>query len=85
MRNNEHSTQHLDAVTQAIRQTADRAQHIEQAANRLVSADHEGAASIEETRVAVEGTFRQVVEKLSGTGTETQQGATRTWISAGGV
>ena len=38
-----------------------------------------------EHRVVVDGTFRQVVEKLSGpggTGTETQQGATRTWISA---
>ena len=41
-----------------------------------------------EVRVAVEGTFRQVVEKLvgaGGTGSETGQGTTRQWISAGGV
>ena len=40
-----------------------------------------------EHRVAVEGTFRQVVEKLcsSGNGTELQQGAGRSWISAGGA
>lgn len=40
-----------------------------------------------ETRVAVEGTFRQVVEKLSGAGAtgQVQQGAARSWISAGGA
>ena len=41
-----------------------------------------------EHRVAVEGTFRQVVDKLAnagGSGSETQQGATRSWISAGGA
>lgn len=41
-----------------------------------------------ETRVAVEGTFRQVVEKLSNAGAdgaETRQGTGRSWISAGGV
>ena len=39
-------------------------------------------------RVAVEGTFRQVVDKLSnagGSGSESQQGSTRSWISAGGA
>ena len=41
-----------------------------------------------EVRVAVDGTFRQVVEKLTsagGNGSEAHQGAGRTWISAGGV
>ena len=41
-----------------------------------------------EHRVAVEGTFRQVVDKLAnagGSGSETQQGSTRSWISAGGA
>ena len=41
-----------------------------------------------EHRVVVDGTFRQVVEKLSGAGgngTETQQGTARTWISAAGA
>ena len=41
-----------------------------------------------DTRVAVDGTFRQVVDKLTnagGAGSETQNGGGRTWISAGGV
>jgi hypothetical protein len=41
-----------------------------------------------ETRVAVEGTFRQVVEKLTGAGGVGVQGGPaggRQWISAGGV
>jgi hypothetical protein len=38
-----------------------------------------------EHRIAVEGTFRQVVDKLcaaDGVGTEGQQGQARTWLSA---
>jgi hypothetical protein len=40
-----------------------------------------------ETRIAVEGTFRQVVEKLSGAGAtgQVQPGTARSWISAGGA
>ena len=38
-----------------------------------------------EVRVAVEGTFRQVVDKLTGAGSDGDQGRTRQWISAGGV
>ena len=41
-----------------------------------------------EHRIAVEGTFRQVVERLTGAGgTGSQSGApgNRQWISAGGV
>ena len=41
-----------------------------------------------ETRVAVEGTFRQVVEKLTGAGGNGVQSGSpgsRQWISAGGV
>ena len=41
-----------------------------------------------ETRIAVEGTFRQVVEKLTGAGGVGAQSGTagsRQWISAGGV
>jgi|GEM_PF-1780645 len=35
-----------------------------------------------EHRVAVEGTFRQVVDRLSGAGANADQNAGRTWLTA---
>ena len=37
-----------------------------------------------EHRVAVEGTFRQVVDRLSGSGSGSDQNAGRAWLTAGG-
>ncbi len=37
-----------------------------------------------EHRVAVEGTFRQVVDRLSGGSSGSDQNASRTWLTAGG-
>jgi hypothetical protein len=35
-----------------------------------------------EHRIAVEGTFRQVVDRLSGAGTDSAQNAGRAWLTA---
>lgn len=54
----EESTRNLDIVARSLRQTADRAEQIEQAITRLAAGGNEHAAGTDQTRVAIESIVR---------------------------
>src|SRR5690606_31822014 len=72
MRNNggsdtDASLRQVDAVARSLRQTADRAQQIEQVAVRLAGTGNEHATSVEQARVAIESILASIEETASAT------------------